>query len=116
MFGATPADSVFGSCRKSGAATGARRNGRDFHFLFLTCENEDYIHRSRLAAANTTGKTELIVMVPNVRGDDFVDAESFKRFLHATLDSLRGAPTVADMSDAASRDRVIRYFTEIGLR
>jgi len=53
-------------------------------------------------------------MVPNVRGDEFADAETFKRFLHAALDSLRGAPKVTDMSDAASRDRVIRYFTELG--
>ena len=77
---------------------------------------KEEVEQSIRLAANTTGKTELIVMVPNVRGDDFVDAESFKRFLHATLDSLRGAPAVADMSDAASRDRVIRYFTEIGLK
>ncbi|MFO0987986.1 MAG: peptidoglycan-binding domain-containing protein [Alphaproteobacteria bacterium] len=77
---------------------------------------KEELEQSISLAANKIGETELIVMVPNVRGDDFVDGELFKRFLHATLDSLRGAPEVTEMSDAASRDRVIRYFTEIGLR
>ena len=75
---------------------------------------KEEVEQSIRLAANRIGDTRLIVMVPNVRGDDFVDEEAFKRFLHATLDSLRGAPEAPDMSDPASRDRLIRYFTEFG--
>jgi hypothetical protein len=62
-------------------------------------------------AVNTKGETKVIIMVPNVRGDDFVDEKAFKQFLHETLDTLHGAPHAADMSDPAARARVIRYFT-----
>lgn len=74
---------------------------------------KEEVEQSIRLAINTTGKTRIIVMVPNVRGDGFVDAEAFKQFLHATLDSVRGAPKVMDMSDPASRERVIRYFTKL---
>jgi hypothetical protein len=75
---------------------------------------KEEVEQSIRLAINKAGQTRIIVMVPNVRGDGFVDAEAFKQFLHATLDSLRDAPKVTDMSDPASRERVIRYFTQLG--
>lgn len=77
-----------------------------------TNPRKDEVDAAIKLAVNTKGKTKLIVMVPNVRSDDFVDGESFKRFLHATLDSLRGTPEASDMSDPATRERIIRYFTQ----
>ncbi len=41
---------------------------------------KEEVEQSIRLAINTTGKTRIIVMVPNVRGDGFVDAEAFKQF------------------------------------
>lgn len=94
-----------------------RRTERLYHISLYrvtsgTNPRKDEVDAAIKLAVNTQGNTQLIVMVPNVRSDDFVDGEAFKRFLHATFDSLRGAPKAVEMSDPATRERIIRYFSQ----